>query len=201
VSTEAEWEFAARGGVDSDLKFPWGKQLKRDKQHMANVFQGQFPQNNTALDGFEFMSPVDSFPPQNGLGLHNMIGEGEARQATYTCCFSPSFCLIDRTGNVWEWVSDWWTIDHRGHEDIPTDPTGPTQGTDKVKKGGSFLCHKSYCYRSVHATCMAWSQYVPCQDNLSIYYLSTTTRTTTVVAMHSSRLLVWLVTMGGSCCC
>ena len=86
-----------------------------------NVFQGTFPKTNTMKDGFEFTCPVDAFPPQNGYGLHNILG------------------------NVWEWVSDWHTLHHpRG---LKTNPTGPVQGTEKVKKGGSFLCHKSYCYR------------------------------------------------------
>ena len=86
-----------------------------------NTFQGTFPIENTAEDGFEFISPVDSFPPQNGYGLHNMIG------------------------NVWEWVEDWYTIHH--DTDHKVNPIGPPSGTDKVKKGGSFLCHRSFCYR------------------------------------------------------
>ena len=147
LPTEAEWEFAASGtsyvdkensenmvdtggdvlaalgsSVEHSL-FPWGDKLYPNKTHRANIYQGTFPTQNTAKDGYEFISPVDAFPPQNAYGLHNMIG------------------------NVWEWVSDYYTTQHVV-SDVPLkNPTGPTSGTDKVKKGGSFLCHKSYCYR------------------------------------------------------
>ncbi len=145
LPTEAEWEFAAsgtsyvakdynenmvgkngnavQGSVVEPSMFPWGDKLYPNKTHRANIFQGTFPTINTAKDGYEFISPVDAFPPQNAYGLHNMIG------------------------NVWEWVSDWHTTQHVA-SDVPLkNPTGPTSGTDKVKKGGSFLCHKSYCFR------------------------------------------------------
>ena len=90
-----------------------------------NVFQGSFPHHNTAKDGCQFLSPVGSFPAQNAYGLHDMIG------------------------NAWEWVEDWFTLDHDTRH--LTDPVGPKSGRDKVKKGGSFLCHRSYCrrYRTV----------------------------------------------------
>ncbi len=91
-----------------------------------NVFQGKFPLVPVVEDGYEFMNPVDAYEPQNEYGLHNMLG------------------------NVWEWVEDWFTTRHEEYLDpreLVVNPTGPATGTDKVKKGGSFLCHQSYCYR------------------------------------------------------
>jgi formylglycine-generating enzyme len=222
LPTEAEWEYAANGPEarydlddprffaqeareQSYHMFPWGDKLFADKVHRANVFQGNFPKYNSAKDGHLYTCPVDAFPPQNGYGLHNMVG------------------------NVWEWVSDWHTADQsyaleelrmapppsssssssspaplgaaKAEAEAETEtgvalatvevsgssasttttegpyllpyrhpsstavagsstravasvadvvhvnPTGPRTGTDKVKKGGSFLCHKSYCYR------------------------------------------------------
>jgi sulfatase modifying factor 1 len=136
LPTEAEWEYAAQGPSRSASSpegsasptgtlYPWGDKLLPGKQHRANIFQGSFPHTNTAKDGYEFVSPVDAFPPQNAYGLHNMIG------------------------NVWEWVGDWHSTEHADADaqHAPRNPTGPTSGTEKVKKGGSFLCHKSYCYR------------------------------------------------------
>ena len=89
---------------------------------------------NTGEDGYKSTAPVHSFPPQTDTGLHHIIG------------------------NVWEWTSDWWTTQHSTPQDIPHNPTGPASGTDKVKKGGSFMCHKDYCYRY---RCAARSQNTP----------------------------------------
>lgn len=122
LPTEAEWETACRGGLEDRL-FPWGNELTPKNQHLTNIWQGEFPTDNTVEDGHKFTAPVDAFPP-NGFGLKQM------------------------TGNVWEWVSDNWGVKHS--EKLKKNPQGPKQigkFSEKVKKGGSFLCHKSYCYR------------------------------------------------------
>ncbi|KAL1129394.1 hypothetical protein AAG570_013921 [Ranatra chinensis] len=119
LPTEAEWEFACRAGLERRL-FPWGNKLTPHDKHRMNIWQGDFPVNNTQEDGFFGTAPVDSFEP-NAYGLYNMIG------------------------NVWEWTQDWWTPSHTARP--LTNPVGPKSGKDKVKKGGSYLCHKSYCYR------------------------------------------------------
>lgn len=120
LPTEAEWEYAAGGGLTGS-RFPWGDDLEPDGRHLMNVFQGTFPTSDTADDGFAGTAPVDAFPP-NGFGLHNM------------------------TGNVWEWCADWFDPGAYQHSDT-TDPNGPTTGTHRVMRGGSYLCHESYCRR------------------------------------------------------
>ena len=117
---EAEWEFAGRGGL-AGKAFPWGDELEPDGEHRMNVWQGDFPGRNTGADGFVGTAPVDSFPP-NGYGIHNM------------------------TGNVWEWAGDWFHPTFR-ERDKRRDPAGPPNGTSRVQKGGSYLCHHSYCRR------------------------------------------------------
>jgi formylglycine-generating enzyme len=120
LPTEAEWEFAARGGREG-APFPWGDELEPDGEHRMNVWQGDFPVHNTMADGFAGTAPVISFQP-NAYRLFNM------------------------TGNVWEWCADWFSPNayRRG---AVSNPTGPDRGSAKVMRGGSYLCHASYCNR------------------------------------------------------
>ncbi len=135
LPTEAEFEFAQRGGLDRK-PYAWGDEFMPGGRHMANTFQGHFPDKNRQEDGYEHAAPVASFPP-NGYGLYDMAG------------------------NVWEWTSDWYRHDYYRTlvaEGTPTrNPQGPTDSFDpsepgvkkKVHKGGSFLCTDQYCARYI----------------------------------------------------
>ncbi|KAL3852420.1 hypothetical protein ACJMK2_016063 [Sinanodonta woodiana] len=131
LPTEAEWEYACRGGL-KDRLFPWGNKENPKDKHWMNIWHGNFPLTNTKDDGYFGTAPVTAFEEQNKFGLKNMIG------------------------NVWEWTQDWWEVHHS--PEFKDNEKGPSSGTDKVKKGGSFMCHKSYCYRY---RCEARSQNTP----------------------------------------
>jgi formylglycine-generating enzyme required for sulfatase activity len=130
LPTEAEWEYASRGGKD-EQRYAWGNELKFNGRFMANTFQGGFPNHNSKDDGFEMAAPVKSYPP-NGYGLYDMIG------------------------NLWEWTNDWYDVRYFGQQaaaKISIDPQGPERSYDandpyaikRVTKGGSFLCADDYC--------------------------------------------------------
>ncbi|MFC7192952.1 formylglycine-generating enzyme family protein [Halocatena marina] len=122
LPTEAEWEYAGRGGLEQ-TRFPWGDDLQPDGEHMCNIWQGEFPKTNTDADGFIKTAPVNEFPA-NGYGLYNV------------------------SGNVWEWCQDWFSADYHTTDSFDSvNPSGPPDGDQRVMRGGSYLCHRSWCNR------------------------------------------------------
>jgi len=138
LPTEAEWEFASRGGESGNL-YAWGNQINPDSKWMANTFQGTFPNSDVGTDGFRGIAPVKKYAP-NRYGLYDMAG------------------------NVWEWCADWYRNDYyaslKEMGEVAVNPKGPSDSYDpmepgvqkRIQRGGSFLCTDQYCTRYMVGT-------------------------------------------------
>ncbi len=119
LPSEAEWEWAARGGL-RDKRYPWGDRFNPGGRFMANTWQGLFPRRDLGRDGQRGLGPVARFPA-NGYGLYDMAG------------------------NVWEWTADWFAADYYARSAGARDPRGPATGQERVTRGGSWMCADNYC--------------------------------------------------------
>ncbi|XP_039693885.1 formylglycine-generating enzyme isoform X2 [Pteropus medius] len=143
LPTEAEWEYGCRGGLHNRL-FPWGNKLQPKGQHYANIWQGEFPVTDTGEDGFRGTAP--KLEGQKGVkermeGPANAPAQPCPRQLWVDAFPANAYGLYNVVGNVWEWTSDWWTVHHTVEETL--NPKGPPSGKDRVKKGGSYMCHEN----------------------------------------------------------
>jgi formylglycine-generating enzyme required for sulfatase activity len=118
LPSEAEWEYAARGGLAGKI-YVWGDELTPGGKYMANFWQGDFPEHDEAKDGFAGVAPVGKFPP-NGYGIYDM------------------------TGNVWEWCGDWYSHTYYA-ESAKENPRGPSFGQERSMRGGSWMCARNFC--------------------------------------------------------